>query len=195
MGLDSIELIIEVENHFSISIPDPEAEKAHTVGLLVECVANILNIKEYNFSLRESTFHLIKSSLLDLNTDSSDFTLNDRVAEYLDLEDKGLLKELESKLQLKLPGVDTKIDDRKGILSKVHKWFDFTESIDFKTIKWKKYTDILLSHNLDKYNPPIAYTSKYEIYIAIMRITVDKIGVDYEEIGIEKSFTDDLGVD
>jgi len=37
--------------------------------------------------------------------------------------------------------------------------------------------------------------SKYEIYLAIMKITVHKVGVDYEEIGIEKSFTDDLGVD
>jgi len=42
---------------------------------------------------------------------------------------------------------------------------------------------------------PNEYKSKYEIYLAIMRITVDKIGVNYSEIGIEKSFADDLGVD
>jgi len=42
---------------------------------------------------------------------------------------------------------------------------------------------------------PTEYKSKYEIYIAITKITVDKIGVDYSEMGIEKSFTDDLGVD
>ena len=44
MGLDSVELIMEVEKHFSISIPDPEAEKAYSVGKLVDCVSKIPGI-------------------------------------------------------------------------------------------------------------------------------------------------------
>jgi acyl carrier protein len=195
MGLDSVELIMEVEKHFSISIPDQEAEKAYTVGKLVDCVAKILTIKRYDFTLRENTFALIKSTLQDLVVNLPDFSSTDKVSTSLDIKDKLLLTLLEGKTKLKLPGLDTKVSDENGVLSRFQKWFHFIEKIDFDTITWKKYVDIILAFNLDKSAPPIQYNSKYEIYIGIMRITVDKIGVDYSEIGIEKSFTDDLGVD
>ena len=195
MGLDSVELVMEVEKHFSISIPDREAEKAYTVGLLVDCVAGILNVTGYNFKLRENIFNLIKSTLQSLRMDLSDFSINDKVSTALDVNDKHLLSALEEKLKLKLPGANSKANDTNGVFSKVKKWFQISEEIDFQTMKWKKYIDIMLALNLDKLNPAIQYSSKYEIYIAIMRITGDKIGVDYSEIGIEKSFTDDLGVE
>jgi acyl carrier protein len=38
MGLDSVEIILKVESHFQISIPDRDAEKLETVGLLHEYV-------------------------------------------------------------------------------------------------------------------------------------------------------------
>ena len=195
MGLDSIELIMEVEKHFSISIPDQEAEKAYTVGKLVDCVAKIINVKGYDFALRENTFAFIRSILQSSFANLSDFSSTDKVSASLDTKDKLFIASLEEKLKLKLPGLDTKVSDTNGVLSRVQKWFRFIEEIDFETITWKKYVDIILAFNLDKLIPPIQYNSKYEIYIAIMRITVDKLGVDYSEIGIEKSFTDDLGVD
>jgi acyl carrier protein len=38
MGLDSVEIVLKVEDHFQISIPDSDAEKLETVGLLHEYV-------------------------------------------------------------------------------------------------------------------------------------------------------------
>lgn len=195
MGLDSVELIMEVEKHFSISIPDPEAEKAYTVGKLVDCVAKILDIKKYDFTLRENTFNLIKSVLQSLVANLPDFSSTDKVSSFIAIKNKFLIASLEDKLQLKLPGLDTKVTDTNVVLSKLKKWVGIIEKIDFETITWKKYIDIILSFNLDRLTPPIQYSSKYEIYIAIMRITVGKVGVNYSEIGIEKSFTYDLGVD
>lgn len=195
MGLDSVELVMEVEKHFSISIPDPEAEKAYTVGRLVDCVAKIIDVKGYDFSLRENTFGLFKKALLDLETTDSDFSINSPVLRILNVKDKSLMALIEDKTKLKLPGIDTKTAEAKGVLPKLKRWFHFIENFDFENITWKKYTDIILAANLEKLSPAIQYNSKYEIYIAIMRITVDKIGVDYQEMGIEKSFTDDLGVD
>lgn len=34
MGLDAVELVMKVEKHFGIDIPDAQAEKLETVGLL-----------------------------------------------------------------------------------------------------------------------------------------------------------------
>jgi acyl carrier protein len=195
MGLDSVELVMEVEKHFSISIPDPEAEKAYTVGRLVDCVAKIKAVRGYDFSLRENTFAVIKKALLELDANISNFPINSPVSKTLNIKDNPLLVLIESKTRLKLPGIDTKAGDANGVLTKLKKWLHFIESIDFENITWKKYIDIILAVNLEKLFPALQYNSKYEIYIAIMRITVDKIGVDYQEIGIEKSFTDDLGVD
>ena len=44
MGLDSVELIMDVEKHFSTSIPYPEAEKSYTLGKLIDCVSKIPGI-------------------------------------------------------------------------------------------------------------------------------------------------------
>jgi acyl carrier protein len=38
MGLDSVELLMEVENAFGIDIPDKVAEKIYTVGVFNEVV-------------------------------------------------------------------------------------------------------------------------------------------------------------
>lgn len=195
MGLDSVELIMEIEKHFSISIPDREAEKAYTVGKLVDCVAKLLLVEKYDFTLRDSTLNKIQSALQDLNQDLAGFSPSAYVAAVLDVKNTALILLLEQNLQLKLPGIDKQIPDRKGWFSKFTRWCGLTVQIDFSTLKWKKYIDIILAHNWEKLSGSVAYTSKYEIYIAVMKITADQTGVDYTAIGIEKSFTDDLGVD
>lgn len=195
MGLDSVELIMEVEKHFSISIPDREAERAYTVGKLVDCVANILAVKSYDFTLREKTFTLFKTELQNLRKDMGDFSISSKVTDNLDIQDKSLIQAIESKLNLKLPGIYFKPESSNRILANVKRWLTMIDDIDFNKITWKKFIDITLAKNLNSSAPTMEYNSKYEIYIAIMRITVDKIGVDYSEIGIEKIFTDDLGVD
>lgn len=195
MGLDSVELIMEVEKHFSISIPDREAEKAYTVGKLVDCVANILGVKSYDFALREEIFSLFKTELQNLRKDIGYISINNKVTDNLDIHDRSLINVIESKLNLKLPGIYFKPESNNKILGNVKQWLTIIDDIDFKKITWKKFIDIILAKNLNSDTLTLEYKSKYEIYIAIMRITVDKIGVEYSEIGIEKIFTDDLGID
>ena len=45
MGLDTVDLLIKVENHFSISIPNSEAEQIVTVQNYYDTVARHLNAK------------------------------------------------------------------------------------------------------------------------------------------------------
>lgn len=195
MGLDSLELLVEIEKHFSISISDKDAEKAFTVGKLVDTVAKILNIAKYDFTLRDETFDSIKSIVRSYKINSPEFSQIDKVVSTIDIADSHLLALIEGNLNLKLPGTDINLNRSNGVMNRIQKWFQFSEVPNFETISWKRYIDIVLAFNLTNLRPPIKYKSKYEIYIAIMRITVDKIGVSYSEIGIEKSFTDDLGVD
>lgn len=195
MGLDSVELVLMVEKYFSISIPDSKAEKAFTVGKLVDCVASILNIERYDFSLRINTFNKIKEHLQLLSDIKKDFLITDKVIDSLDIENKDLVIHLENHLHLEFPGIIKSEISNNKLLQKLQAWLTLSPFFDFTKITWKKYIDVLLSFNLATTINPDEINSKYEIYLAIMNITVEKIGVDYFEIGIEKSFTDDLGVD
>jgi len=195
MGLDSIELVMEFEKYFSISIPDREAEKANTVGKLVDCVAKILNIEKYDFKLRDDTFFSLKKAINKLTESENKFLITDKVKDNLKFEDKEQLSKLEELINLNLPGIDINKEKTIGLFARFKNWINFSDTFDFNEITWKSYINVVLAHNMETTINPSQIKSKYEIYIVVMRIIVDKIGVDYFEIGIEKSFTDDLGVD
>ena len=45
-SLDTVELVMEFEDEFDMSIPDEEAEKIQTVGAAVEYIVNIAQTKK-----------------------------------------------------------------------------------------------------------------------------------------------------
>lgn len=63
MGLDSIELLIEVEKAFDISIPDEEAEKIINVGDLHNTVLKHLNQKETDKCKSQSLYYNLRKNL------------------------------------------------------------------------------------------------------------------------------------
>lgn len=195
MGLDSVELVMEVEKYFSISIPDKDAEKAHSIGKLVDCVGNILGVFKYDFDLRIRTFEEVKMQLQQITGVKQEFIITGKVKGTIDIDDKELITQLENLLNFELPGIGKSESKSNNFFQKLKTWINFSPNFDFESISWKKYIDVILACNLERIINPIHITSKYEIYIALMRIIVDKIGVDYFEIGLEKSFTDDLGID
>ena len=45
-SLDTVELVMEFEDEFDMSIPDEEAEKIQTVGAAIDYIVNIMKDKE-----------------------------------------------------------------------------------------------------------------------------------------------------
>ncbi len=45
-SLDTVELVMEFEDEFDMSIPDEEAEKIQTVGAAIDYIVNIVKSKE-----------------------------------------------------------------------------------------------------------------------------------------------------
>ncbi|BAV04678.1 hypothetical protein FLA_0670 [Filimonas lacunae] len=62
-------------------------------------------------------------------------------------------------------------------------------------LTWGAFTDAVCMANYEELIERERISSRYEIYIAIGGLTVNKTGVAYYEIAPEKSFTDDLGID
>jgi acyl carrier protein len=47
-SLDTVELVMEFEDEFEMSIPDEEAEKIQTVGMAIDFIINHLNSAKSN---------------------------------------------------------------------------------------------------------------------------------------------------
>lgn len=195
MGLDSVELLMEIENFFGIRIPDQEAEKITTIGLMVNSVANHLNITCEDTSLREKVFTRMKDGLTTLSGKEQAYGLSDTLDVLLNAENTSILPLLTHHCQLDFPWPGHLNLDGNRLI----KWL-YNKTPEKQVKDWQSYTfsgfiDMTCGSNYKTLVNPDAIKSKYEIYICVMGITVDKIGVDYVEIGPDKSFTDDLGVD
>ena len=133
---------------------------------------------------------------MQLRVDSDvNFLITDKVRDTININDNALIIQLETSLDLRFPGINTVEINNNTPIGKLKDWWQSSPEMDFEKISWKKYVDMILAFNIEKKVIPHSIRSKYEIYIALMKIIVDKIGVEYSEIGLEKSFTDDLGVD
>lgn len=195
MGLDSVELVMEMEKYFAIQIPDPEAEKIFTVQNMVDTVAKHLNISDNNKLLRDTVFHDIRRVLAKPDLATSQFELTDLISAYLPLDNKSDWMVFKKELGLEIPKPDVISEDKKNILAKIKSAITWKPNYDWWTITVDEFVTAVCANNYDKLLDNKNIKSTYEIYVAVIGITVDKTGVDYFEITPEKSFTSDLGVD
>jgi hypothetical protein len=66
MGLDSVELVMAVEEKFGISISDEEAQEIRTVGDMYECVLRKVMVADTSSCLTQKAFHLLRRTARDL---------------------------------------------------------------------------------------------------------------------------------
>jgi acyl carrier protein len=195
MGLDSIELLMEVENYFGIKIPDAEAEKLYTIQTMVDSVAAHLNISNDSMELRDKIFHKVVTGMRELGWTSQKVELRDLISSCIPIINKEGWTALRKSLNLSVPKPELVRSGSTSISDKLKNLLYWTPSYEWETLTVEQFVSAICANNylelIDRNN----IRSKYEIYIAVTGITVDKIGVDYYEIGPDKSFTSDLGID
>ena len=190
MGLDSIELLMEIENYFGISIPDAEAEKLYTIQLMVDSVAQHLKISNGDLELRDKIFLSVTTTMKELGWLVENITPADFIAQYLPSTYKQDWKSFEDALRLSIPLPHLRSQKPTLLESLIGKPLYKSEEICFE-----QFITAICANNYQELIDKNNIKSTYEIYIAVMGITVDKVGVDYYEIGPDKSFTSDLGID
>jgi hypothetical protein len=186
---------MEVEQYFGIEIPDAEAEKIYTIQSMIDVVAGHLNISSDNFLLRDTIFQRVKNSLLLSVTVISDIQLTDNVVEHLPLHNKESWSFFKSKLGLDVPKPDFVDSSNNKFSGQLKSFLVGKLNYEAEKINFETFVTAICANNYQKLLDKNNISGFYEIYVAIMAITVDKIGVDYYEIAPEKSFTSDLGVD
>ncbi len=64
MGLDSVELVMAVEEKFGISISDEEACSILTVGEMHRCIMNKVDMSDKSSCLTQRAFHLLRRNVV-----------------------------------------------------------------------------------------------------------------------------------
>jgi hypothetical protein len=195
MGLDSVELVMQIENYFNIQIPDAEAEKICTVQDMVQAVAGHLKISDGSSTLKDEIFHKLDLALLKLSLTAVPLNPQDHISKYIKAEDKEAWKNFENELDLEVPKPDLTGRDSKSFLNRIKTSLRWKPYYDWQSITVEEFVTIICSANYRTLIDRTNIKSSFEIYAAVMAITVDKTGADYFEIAPAKSFTSDLGID
>lgn len=197
MGLDSVELIMSIEDKFGIAIPDAECEQIATVQQMADSVFEKIKLNPNEKCLSQIVFYRIRKAFEQFGNEKQNITPNTKMSDLLSETDlKNDWTRLGIRIGLKIPDlVDLDLDKtlNKEVRFLGFKVFDRTEPVAENTLR--KFTDWIVSMNYDELISLDNISSKYEVERIICGITEDRIGVPVSEIELHNSFTNDLGID
>ncbi|WP_420571293.1 phosphopantetheine-binding protein [Kordia sp.] len=197
MSLDSVALLVSIEEQFGIEIPDAECETIATVQQLVEVVYKKINIQPNQKCISQLVFYRLRKALEQLGNNRKNITPNTKLSDLLSQTNLASdWKQLAIALQLQIPDlVDLDLDKT---LNKEVKFFGFkvferTEPVAENTLR--KFTDWIISMNFDKLITSKNISDTYEVERIVCGIIASSTGVPVSEIELHYSLTNDLGID
>jgi len=198
MGLDSVALLVDVEKHFNISIPNSEAEKICTVQDFADCVFTKVSFRPSQKCKSQILIYRFREFFAsNLDIGRNEFTPNKKLSHLIPFNElKKVWKEMEKHLSVKLPDL-SELD------------FNRTKEKEVKILGFKFWTrkapvtdgtvgDLVnwtLSLNHERFLDPRNLFSRADIERIIIGIITESLGIPVDEIKLSHSITDDLGVD
>jgi len=132
MGLDSVELLMEFEEYFSISIPDQEASSLSTIQLIVDCLGRYLYIEGDDRKIQLQVFSELSKAFQDTGNELEELRLTSYISYYYDPNDQVQTKVLEERLNLNIKGICSNGPRTGSFLAKIKNMFVWTSSYDWK---------------------------------------------------------------
>ncbi|MBT2557428.1 hypothetical protein J7E24_06495 [Hymenobacter sp. ISL-91] len=195
MGLDSVELIYEVEGYFQVAISDHLAETISTVGDFAAAVTRLQNLPP-NAGRTAVHAEQLAKMMRFLRRQFPDITAATPLQEIgLLRPDEMVRPQLADHLSLILPSVPTMVGPASA------GWLQRLFGLNYPPPvppAWPRATlaefcDWLLAQNYQQLLPVPA--TLYEVQQAIIGLTSEKCGINVAEIQLTDSFTSDLGID
>jgi acyl carrier protein len=182
MGLDTVALLVEVEAYFGVKFSRKQAEGIYTVSDMTETVAVLLLVQQEGKAIQTNLLQQLTAAIKEVSTTAAAIEPNLPVHSYIHIADEAQWQKLRQAISLNM-SIPPSALTQQGIL-----YCPATVSVGqlVDIVAASAYTYLLNTQ-------PIS--SRYEIYIAIMGILMEKFGIDGHYIGPGKSFTDDLGLD
>ncbi len=197
MGLDSVELLMDVEDHFEITITDSEAEKIVTVNDFVECVYQKVEIKPSNRCLSQIIFYRLKTCFLKKNIPKENIHPSKKMITFLDQNSiKEDWSQLSKETRFKLPELVRLDHDQHA-----------SENVKFMGIKvygrkkpltqstLKNLVDWVIALNYKELVNIHEISNRYELERMMIGLISENIGIPVNEISLNHAIVEDLGVD
>lgn len=192
MGLDSVELLVSFENYFGITIPDQEAEKINKISEVRDSVCRHLGITSSHTALRDNVFAVLQKALIRTGISHNSIHLRDYLKDVFNY-DPEIWQQLERETGLNIPPFPMPREDT--FIDRLISRMAWKPQVDYDALTFSDFCDVICAANYQTLLNARTLGSSYEVYIALMAITEDKIGVDFYEIKPDKRFTDDFGID
>ncbi|MGL5235953.1 MAG: hypothetical protein ACRC8Z_14595 [Empedobacter falsenii] len=176
MGLDTVELIMEFENHFNIRFKDEDIQQISRVGEISNLICQMIDITSENKEEFNSLYALFQDYF------GNHIQLADKISNYLQINN---YQDLSNFLNLK-------IKNYSNILKYIF--------LDYYFIKWEELTveefinAILITnckHLFDNNSPK----TQYQVYLIVGSIILDRIGCPVYDIQLYASITRNLRID
>jgi acyl carrier protein len=197
MGLDSVELLMSVEDKFGIQIKDSEAEKIYTVQDFVDSVYSKIITNPNEKCLTQIVFYRIRKAIQNLKLTDKEIKPETKISELLtqaELKEKWHL--LKTEIGLELPEL-VALDFNTNLGSHVKifgiKTIKRTTPVLSGTIR--ELIDWTIALNQEKLIDIEKITNKYEVERIVIGIINRNLGIPISEIKLEHSITNDLGID
>ena len=197
MGLDSVELVMSVENKFGIRIPDADCEKIYTVQDFADTVFKMISIHPTDKCLTQIIFYRIRKAFKNLELTKVEIKPDTNISDFLtQTELKANWNRLETEIGLKLPEL-VALDFNPNLDT-------YVKFLGIRTIKRKtpvtngtirQLIDWILSLNFEQIIDIQKITDKYEVERIISGIISENMGIPISEIELKHSITNDLGID
>jgi acyl carrier protein len=197
MGLDSVELLMSVEDKFGISIEDSEAENIATVQHLADTVYSKIIVNPTDKCLTQILFYQIRKAFQNLNLTESEIMPKSKISDLLTKSElKTNWNRLEKEIELKLPELvamdfNPKLDSHVKIfgIKTIKRNTPVTKGTLRELIDWT------ISLNFEKTIDIQKITDKYEVERIIAGIISENMGIPISEIELRHTITNDLGID
>jgi hypothetical protein len=205
MGLDSVELLWEVEKYFDIIIPDSEAPNVITIQDFADCIYRYITPVKNGKCQSQALFYRFRTYAVEtLGFERDKFFPETLTSDFIYMSPEGrgyqTWVKMQEDLDLKLPPFFTlalRDYERKSVkflgvpvyAYNISVKYPITEASVRSLINW------VLSSNYERFFDSKQLTSKEDVERILMALISEKVGIPIYELKLEHSLTNDLGID
>jgi hypothetical protein len=198
MSLDSVELLINVEKHFDIYIPDPEAAQIYTLQNFADCVYAKVSTNPSERCKSKVLFYKLRIYFQNkFNIAPHDFYPQKRIGDLIAASAlPHTWKMIERDFEVRLPELTAKDlhpEEKNNIKVSIRSLFQKDKSLSHGTIG--DLVHWMLAMNHQKFIDVNALCSKRDIEMIIIGIVSESVGIPVDELRLTHRITDDLGID
>ncbi len=179
MGLDSVELIMSVENHFNVIFSEKDIIKTRTIGDLTDLVCQYRYIKDSS----APEFDTVYNQLKDLW--NSNLKLDELVTTYLPINQR---IDFQHEFQYLIPKHSSEGSNA------LKRWLNFY-LIEWEKLTIEQFINTVIIYNENSFFKEEIPTTNYGIYVVTARIIYDRIGCPYYDLQPTSHIVNDLRID